>query len=156
MRLIAASDSKPVPDSSFKVYLLRVSTLESRGGNYELAWKQAPRGSAKWPEEGTPLFIEMALPGTVFEGEWRSNEFLAGREIVKALRTRERLDASELWTAANLHTERLLATQAQYSEWAGLTLLKTTITELQRRLAEIREYGRGCLITLGWGGGFLR
>lgn len=155
MKLIAASDSKAVPDSAFKVYLLRVSTLESRSGKYEVAWKQAPRGSAKRPEEGTPLFCEMALPGTVFEGEWRTNEFLAQPEIAKALRTRERPDPAALWTAVNLHTERLLAIQSQYSDWAGLPILKATVTELQRRLTEVREYNRGCLLPLGWGGGYL-
>jgi len=42
MRLVAASDSNAVPVSSFKVYILRTSTLESRGtGKFDLAWKQS-------------------------------------------------------------------------------------------------------------------
>src|SRR5262249_7436283 len=81
LRLIAASDSNPVAETVFKIYLLRVSTLESKGGKYELGWKLAPRGNVRRPEEGTPLFSEMALPGTVFEGELRRNEFLTQPEI---------------------------------------------------------------------------
>ncbi|MGH9631455.1 MAG: type III-A CRISPR-associated RAMP protein Csm5, partial [Bryobacteraceae bacterium] len=59
MRLVAYSDSAPVPQSAFKVYLLRVASLESRGsGKSELAWKQVPRGSVSGqkPEQSTPLF----------------------------------------------------------------------------------------------------
>jgi CRISPR-associated protein Csm5 len=36
MRLLSAGDSRPLAESAFKVYLLRVSTLESRSGKYEL------------------------------------------------------------------------------------------------------------------------
>jgi len=89
MRLLAAADSKIVHESVFKVYLLRVSTLEPRGGGkYELAWKQSPRGNVKRLEDSTPAFAEMAVPGTIFEGQWRQNDFLAQPEIAKALRRR--------------------------------------------------------------------
>ena len=72
MRLIAASDSGTVPDAVFKIFLLRVATLESKGGGkLELAWKQTPRGNVKRAEDSTPIFAEMAPPGTIFEGQWR-------------------------------------------------------------------------------------
>jgi CRISPR-associated protein Csm5 len=49
---------------TFKVYLLRTSTLEARGaGKFEVAWKQTPRGNVKRAEDSTPVFAEMAEPG---------------------------------------------------------------------------------------------
>ena len=148
MRLLSAGDSKPVPESSFKIYMLRVSALQSNGGQtYELGWKQATRGTARRPEEGTPMFVEMATPGTVFEGDWR--RYKAGS------RAKSRPAAADFWGAANVYAERLLAIQAQYSDWAGLPTLKTTVEQLQQRLTEIRESRRGCMLVLGWGGGFL-
>src|SRR5271166_1239038 len=66
MRLIAAGDSATVATSQFKVYLLRTSTLQPRGGNFALGWKQTPRGAVDGarPEDSTPVFAEMASPGT--------------------------------------------------------------------------------------------
>ncbi len=155
MRLIAAADSNPVADAVFKVYLLRVSTLESRGaGKYELAWKTSPRGSSRKPEDSTPIFAEMAAPGTVFEGEWRENEFLRRPEITKALRRRERLDRHTLFRLVNSYSSNLIALQEQYSEWTGLTQLRGNMEELASRLASLGESGDACLLPLGWGGGF--
>ncbi|MGI8741627.1 MAG: type III-A CRISPR-associated RAMP protein Csm5 [Bryobacteraceae bacterium] len=137
MRRIAASDSGPVPDTAFKVYLLRVSSLESRAGKYELQWRQSPRGIARRLEESTALFSEMAVPGTVFEGVWKARQ------------------QPEVWRAANAYAEQVLEIQAQYSQWAGLPELNATVEQLRQRLGEIRESGRGCMLVLGWGGGFL-
>ncbi len=156
MRRIAAFDSATVPESTFKIYLLRVATLESRGGGkFELAWKQSPRGSVKRAEESTPTFAEMAAPGTVFEGHWSENAFLAQPEITKALRKREPLDAATLFGLLNAYTEAGLALQKQYAEWTGLAVLRATVEQLQSRLNEVREANRGCLFPLGWGAGFL-
>src|SRR5260370_26336638 len=98
MKLIMTSDSKTVPDSVFKIYLLRVSTLESRGGKFELAWKQSPRGSVKRMEDSTPAFAEMAVPGTVFEGDWHENQFLK----------KSKLDVAEIFGLVNAYAEQLL------------------------------------------------
>ena len=148
MRLLSAGDSKPVAESAFKIYLLRVSTLQPKSGQtYELGWKQASRGNARRPEEGTPLFVEMATPGTVFEGHWRQYQ--------AASRSRSRVGVRDFRSAANSYAERLLTMQSQYSDWAGLPALKSTVEQLQRRLTEIRESRRGCMLVLGWGGGFL-
>ena len=156
MKLIAVSDSNTIPHSAFKVYLLRVATLESRGGTrFELAWKQSPRGSVKRAEESTPAFAEMAVPGTTFEGEWHENAFLAQPEIAKALRKRERLDTPAIFELVNGYTEQLLRLQKQYAEWTSLALLKATIEALQTRLGEIRVAHYGCMLPLGWGAGFL-
>ncbi len=156
MKLIALSDSNTVPQNSFKVYLLRVATLESRGGGkLDLAWKQSPRGSVKRAEESTPAFAEMAVPGTMFEGDWRENAFLKQPEIAKALRKRARLDTPAIFDLVNGYTEQLLRLQKQYAEWTGLALLKATIEALETRLGEIRAAHYGCMLPLGWGAGFL-
>jgi CRISPR-associated protein Csm5 len=156
MRQLAAFDSKTVPDSAFKVYLLRVSTLESRSaGKFELAWKQSPRGSVKRAEDSTPTFAEMAAPGTVFQGEWHQSAFLAQPEIAKALRRRDPLDVEAMFGLVNNYTAQLLGLQKQYAEWTGLALLKSTVEQLDTRLNQVREAKRGCVLPLGWGAGFL-
>ena len=151
MRLISASDSKTVPETSFKIYLLRTSTVEARGGGkYELAWKQAPRGTVRRMEEATPMFAEMAVPGTVFEGEWHENTFIA-----RALKNKGTLDAGAMFDLVNGYTEQFIALQKQYTDWTGLTVLRSTLDQLDGRLAEIRQLRRGCLLPLGWSAGFL-
>ena len=155
MRFIAAADSATVADSVFKIYLLRVATLDSRGGRFELAWKQSPRGSVKRAEDSTPAFAEMAVPGTIFEGEWHESAFLAQPEIAKALRKRNRLDVAKVFEMVNAYSQDLLRVQQQYAEWSGLPILKSTIEQLQTRLGQIREARYGCLLPLGWGAGFL-
>ena len=156
MRLIAAADSKTVPENSFKIYLLRVATLESRGGaKFELAWKQSPRGSVRRAEESTPTFAEMAIPGTTFEGQWRESSFLSQAEIAKALRKRDRLDTAGMFGLVNAYTEQMLRVQKQYAEWTGLAVLKSTVEQLESRVNEARQTGNGCVFPLGWGAGFL-
>lgn len=158
MRAISVADSNPTPVGALKLYLLRVSTLQARGqGRYELGWKQAPRGTVpgSHPGESTPLFAEMAAPGTTFEGLWRENALLAQPEIARALRWREPVDGARILAAANSYAGRLLAIQKQYAAWAGLALLQRSIEALEARLAELTASGRACLISLGWGGGLL-
>jgi CRISPR-associated protein Csm5 len=156
MRAVATVDSLSIAPNSFVVYLLRVSTLDSRGGGkYELGWKQAPRGTVKRAEESTPIFAEMAVPGTVFEGEWHENTFLRGPEIAKALRRRATTDTSSIFDSVNAYTGQLIQIHRQYAEWTGLPALKTTLDALAERLTQIRQAQRGCLLTLGWGAGFL-
>jgi len=156
MRLLAAADSQPVDVNAFKIYLLRVSTLESRGqGKFELAWKTSPRGTVRRAEDSTPIFAEMAVAGTVFEGEWRENEFLRRPEVAKTLRRRERLDRSSLFGYINSYAADLIRLHRQYAEWTGLASLRANLDELAARLESIRGSGAACLLPLGWGGGFL-
>ena len=156
MRLMSASDSNTIAENSFRIYLLRVSTLASRGaGKFELGWKQSPSGSVKRPEDSTPAFAEMAVPGTTFEGGWHENGFLAQPEIAKALRRRDPFDLSAMFGLVNSYTEQLLQMQKQYAEWTSLALLKSTIEQLEGRLNEVRAAERGCVFPLGWGAGFL-
>jgi CRISPR-associated protein Csm5 len=156
MRLLSASDSKIIPENSFKIYLLRVATLESRGaGKFELAWKQSPRGSVKRAEDSTPAFAEMAVPGTIFEGDWHESTFLAQPDIAKALRRKDRFDIPAMFSLVNAYTEQLLRVQKQYTEWTGLAVLKSTVEQLEIRLNDVRSADRGCVFPLGWGAGFL-
>ncbi len=155
MRLISASDSSIAPEGAFKIYLLRVATLEPRGaGKFELAWKQNPRGNVKRAEDSTPIFAEMAVPGTVFEGQWSESAFLAQPQIAKALRKRDRLDTPAMLGFVNDYAEHFLRAQEKYAEWTGLSILKSTLGKLQSRLTELRRIGNACLFPVGWGAGF--
>ena len=79
MRFVSAGDSAPIATSRFQIYLLRTSTLQPRGGALALGWKQSPRGAVDGarPEESTPTFAEMAVPGTTFEGDWNEKTFFS-------------------------------------------------------------------------------
>jgi CRISPR-associated protein Csm5 len=156
MRFVGAADSNTVDGSNFKVYLLRTSTLQPRGSQYALGWKQSPRGAVDGarPEESTPVFAEMAAPGSVFEGDWREKNFLLQPEVRRSLRWPESFDRQKIFEAANIYAAGLLAVQRNYAAMAGLGLLDKNLEELEQRLAHARENG-SCLIALGWGGGLL-
>ncbi len=159
MKAVAIADSTPIEFSAFKLYLLRVSTLQPRkaGGGFELGWKQAPRGTVAGtrPEDSTPIFAEMAAPGTVFEGNWRENAFFSQPEILRALRWREPVNGKRLMAAANNHATRLLAIQKQYAATAGLDALAASLGRIEARLEEARANGGACILSLGWAGGLL-
>ena len=156
MRYIGTSDSGAIDGSNFKVYLLRTSTLQPRGSQYALGWKQSPRGAVDGarPEESTPVFAEMAAPGSVFEGEWREKKFFLQPEVRRSLRWPESFDRTKIFEAANIYASGLLTAQRNYAAMAGLGLLDQNLEELEQRLARARETG-SCLIALGWGGGLL-
>ncbi len=156
MRLVGVGDSAPVGHAGFKVYLLRVSTLLPRAGSYALAWKQSPRGAVDGarPDDGTPIFAEMAPPGYAFEGHWRENAFLTQPEIRRAVRWHESFGRARIFEAANQYAARLLVLHRQYATWTGLALLARQIDELENHLEQARQSGR-CLLSLGWGGGLL-
>jgi CRISPR-associated protein Csm5 len=153
MRFVGAGDSAPIPVSAFKVYLLRTSTLVPRGAGYALGWKQSPRGAVEGsrPEESTPVFAEMAAPGTAFEGDWNEKTFFLQPEVRRSIRWPEMCRA-RVFEAANVYAAGLLGLQRQYASWAGLGLLDASLAELEQRLAAAREKG-SCIVSLGWGGG---
>jgi CRISPR-associated protein Csm5 len=153
MRFLAAGDSGVVPVSQFKVYLLRTSTLQPRGPNLALGWKQSPRGAVDGarPDESTPAFAEMAVPGATFEGDWEEKRFFLQPEVRRSVKWPE-LDRGRIFEAANVYAAGLLALQRQYASWAGLGLLDQSLAELEQKLAEARAKG-SCLLCLGWGGG---
>jgi CRISPR-associated protein Csm5 len=154
MRFVSAGDSAVVANDAFKVYLLRTSTLQPRAGGLVLGWKQSPRGAVDGarPEDSTPVFAEMAAPGTVFEGRWNENRFLLGPEVRRSVRWPESLNRARFFEAANVYAAGLLDLQRQYASWAGMGLLDQSLQALEQRLAEARERG-SCLLSLGWGGG---
>jgi len=156
MRLISVADSAPVSHALFKIYLLRVSTLLPRGGEYALGWKQSPRGAVEGArqDDSTPIFAEMAPPGSTFEGDWQERDFYKQPDIRRAVRWQESFDRSRIFEAANDYAARLLAIHKQYAAWIGLDLLARQVEALEQRLAEAREAGH-CLVSLGWGGGLL-
>ena len=154
MRFVRAGDSTPIATSQFKIYLLRTSTLEPRGANFALGWKQSPRGSVDGnrPDDSTPTFAEMTAPGTVFEGDWDEKQFLLTPEVRRTLRWQEGFGREKIFEAANIYAAGLLNLQRQYASWAGLGLLDQSLDQLEQRLAAARESG-GCLLCIGWGGG---
>jgi CRISPR-associated protein Csm5 len=154
MRMISAGDSATIPTSNFKVYLLRTSTLQPRGANFALGWKQSPRGAVDGnrPEESTPSFAEMAAPGTVFEGDWNEKNFFLQPEIRRSVRWQEGFGRPKIFEAVNIYAAGLLNLQRQYASWAGLGLLDQSLEQLEQHLAAAREKG-SCLLCLGWGGG---
>lgn len=156
MRYVSAGDSATVPASIFKIYLLRTSTLQPRGGQYALGWKQSPRGAVDGnrPEEGTPWFAEMAAPGSTFDGDWREKDFFLQPEVRRLVRWPESLGRAKIFEAANVYAAGLLALQRQYAAQAGLALLDKNLQALEQRLAQAKENG-ACLLALGWGGGLL-
>ena len=154
MRLISAGDSGTIATAQFKVYLLRTSTLQPRGSGYALGWKQSPRGAVDGnrPDDSTPLFAEMASPGTVFEGDWNEKTFFLQPEVRRTVRWPEGFDRARVFEAVNIYAAGLLSLQRQYASWAGLGLLDQSLEELEQRLAAAREKG-SCVVCLGWGGG---
>ena len=156
MRFVSAGDSGTVAHAQFKVYLLRTSTLQPRGAQFALGWKQSPRGAVEGgrPEESTPAFAEMAVPGTSFEGDWSEKNFFLEPDVRRMVRWPESLNRAKVFEAVNVYAAGLLALQRQYASMAGLGLLDKSLEELEQRLAQTRESG-GCLLALGWGGGLL-
>jgi CRISPR-associated protein Csm5 len=125
MRAYSIGDSKPIPAESFRVYLTRTAKLVKQGEKFNVDWKPAP------------TFAEMAVPGTMFEGAWK-----------------EKVSHQPMAEAANLWAANQLAIQKQYAQRSGLPILNQILSELEKRLDIIRGGNRGCLLQIGWGGGF--
>jgi CRISPR-associated protein Csm5 len=156
MKMIAAADSAPVANAVMKVYLLRVSTLQARGGGkFETGWKVSPRGavSGQKADDSTPVFAEMAEPGTVFEGGWTRNAFLETPEIARLLHWKAG-GVEEILRSANDYAQAQLQAHAAYAATAGLPALGAAVEGLLERLGEVRQTGNSCLLSIGWGGGF--
>jgi len=156
-RFFATADSPPVDYSRFKIYLLRVATLVARGREeYALGWKQSQRGAAdgRRPAESTPIFAEMATPGSAFEGLWQEKQLFDQPEIRRALGWREPVERAQIFDAANQYAAGLLAVHKNYAERTGLPLFVKTLEDLETRLSEARSTG-ACLLSLGWGAGLI-
>ena len=157
MRSVAIADSKAAAPNSTRVYLVRVSTLTERGDRVEGGWKTSPRGTVdlRRVDDSTPLFVEMATPGTAFEGNWLEPARFAAPEMLRALRWKEPLSAARVLESANRAAEKVLAQQKAHAQKVGLQRVTATVTQLEKRLAEIRPSGTSCLLCIGWGPGLL-
>lgn len=91
-------------------------------------------------DESTPIFAEMATPGTTFEGAWQE---------------RSASDRNRIFQAANRYAAGLIARHKQYAELCGLPRLAATLGELDERLQAIQQRPNTCLLSIGWGGGLL-
>jgi CRISPR-associated protein Csm5 len=144
LRAVSISDSGHASRDSFKIYLLRLSTLTAAKApqQYALGWKP------------TPAFAEMADPGTGFEGHWRENDFLNREEVRQMLRWNQPVTHKTLFDAANQYAAKQLELHAQYARWTGLEALAASVAALQQKLEAARNEG-ACLLAIGWGAGFL-
>lgn len=158
MRILGAADSEPVPVSAFKVYVSRTASLDLRQPDQpQLVWKVAGRGSVAAPRvnEATPVFAEMAVPGTEFHGRCEEHTFLRQPDLARSLGWRNAPEIETLVAAANKYAASQLDLHARYAEAAGLIGLQDTVNQLRVRLQELEHHPRACLLCLGWGGGFL-
>lgn len=157
-RAFGVSDSQPIAATNFQVYLLRVAALVAKGpGKFEAGWKQGQRATVdnRRIEESTAVFAEMAVPGTSFEGAWNENALFQNRQVLDMLRWKEAPGRQRVMAAANDYAAKQLELHRTYAEAAGLQQLAATVESLETKLAEVREAGTGCLLSLGWGGGLL-
>lgn len=158
VKVLAAADSEPVPASSFKIYLTRVASLDTRQPDKpQLAWKVAGRGNVPPQRVGdsTPTFTEMAVPGTTFTGEWDERTFFENPELARALGWRSTPDLAAIVEAGNRYAAAQLELQARYAEWSSLSGLGSTVQRLKGELDSMQSGPLQCLLCLGWGGGFV-
>jgi CRISPR-associated protein Csm5 len=140
MKRFAAGDSAPITHAGMKIHLLRVSTLVPKGGGkYELGWK-SQRGASNRADDSTPLFVEMASPGTSFDGSWSE---------------KSTSDRVKQFQASNRFAAKLLAHHKAYAELAGLSHLQATLTALEQQAAAVAERQNACILSIGWGGGLI-
>ena len=107
------------------------------------------------PADGTPIFAEMATPGTVFEGGWRELDSSVDPETRQALNWKGPFTRETLFEAANNYAGALLEAHKTYAEGAGLVHVHKDLVRLEERLAQSRQAGNACLLSVGWGGGLL-
>jgi CRISPR-associated protein Csm5 len=157
MKAVSAADSKPAPEAAMKVYLLRTTTLQAKAGRLELGWKQTPRGAVDGsrPEESTPMFAEMATPGTVFEGRWSEREFFRNTEILRVLHWKEPSGTVALVKASNAFADSLLSHHLRYFEAVGLGKVKECVAGLLDRVRSLADSTNACVVPVGWGCGIL-
>ena len=105
--------------------------------------------------EATPVFAEMASPGTSFVGTWQERSFLENADISRALGWRSVPSPKMIVDAANDYAEAQIEAQQRYAEAAGLSGIVNTISRLRDELTKAREASLSCLVCLGWGGGFV-
>ena len=93
------------------------------------------QGSLTW-KETPPSFVEMAAPGSAFEGHWTQTA-----------------DSRSLLAAANAWSIALLDLHLAYAKQAGLAALGASVEGLRFKAASAGQ--KSCLLPIGWGSGFL-
>jgi CRISPR-associated protein Csm5 len=158
VRIMSVADSQAVPASAFRIYVTRVASLDTRQpAKPQLVWKVVGRGSVP-PQrmtDATPVFTEMAVPGTAFAGEWRELQSFDKQEVLRALGWRSAPKAEALTEAANQYADAQLNLHTRYAEMTGLKGLRQTLEHLKGELSAAQGSPLTCLLSLGWGGGFL-
>lgn len=159
LKTLTLSDSASVASESFRVYLARTSTLiESKPpAKPSLGWKRIPGGSveAKRVDEATATFVEMAPPGTAFEGSWGERSNYQREEVRKSLGWKSVFSTAALLEAANRYTGIVLEQHWRYAEATGLEHLAQGLAAVQARLDAVRESGSACVLAVGWGAGLI-
>ena len=140
MRFFGVADSAAVPQSALKVFLVQVSKLVPKGNGFDVGWTP------------TPVFAEMAVEGTTFEGRWSESEFLQQPEIARALHWRQP-GRAPFFEGANRFSTAVLDLHDHYAEAARLPALQRQVADLKSAIERARQSG-GCVLPLGWGGGF--
>ena len=69
------------------------------------------------PDESTPVFAEMAVEGTTFEGRWSESEFLQQPEIARALHWKQP-GRAPFFEGANRFSTAVLDLHERYAEAA--------------------------------------
>jgi CRISPR-associated protein Csm5 len=133
-RNVSVGDSLPTAAAATRVYLVRTSTIEARGGQPALGWKQG---------RGAPQFFEMAAPGTQFEGQFTLAQGHSGRKVPMA----------QLVEAANRYAGMVIGIHRRYARMVKLVRVEESMAALESRLASLQPHA--VLLPLGWGAGYL-
>ncbi len=158
MKIISIADGTPASGAVFKIFLTRVASLDTRqAGRPQLAWKVAGRGSVPPPRvfDSTPIFAEMAVPGTVFGGSWEERTFFENPDLARALGWRSSPEPRTITDAANQYASAQLDLHARFADAAGLSGLQNGVKHLKEELEAAQKSSLICLLSLGWGGGFV-
>ncbi len=158
VKVMAIVDSQPAPVSAFKIFLSRVASLDTRqGGKPQLAWKLAGRGSVppQRSSEATPVFAEMAIPGTSFTGDWQERTFFQNEELTRALGWRSVPELKSFTDAANQYAAAQLELHTRFADITGLPALQHNLQHLKTELTSAQTAPLACLLCVGWGGGFI-
>ena len=157
-RVLSFGDSDPASSGNYKIFLTRTASLNtgSGGAKGQIAWKVAGRGSVPGQrmKEATPVFAEMATPGTSFEGTWHERRFLESPELTRALGWRSVPDLKLFTAAANDYARAQIALHERFAEAAALPVLQAAVERLKTASSKIGDLPLSCLLCIGWGGGF--
>jgi CRISPR-associated protein Csm5 len=158
VKVISLADSQTTPASTLQIYLTRTASLDTRQSDKpQLVWKVAGRGSVPGsrPGDSTPVFAEMAIPGTSFSGDWQERSFFENAELTRALGWRSVPEPKAIVEAANNFAAAQLSLHGRYAELAHLENVHRAVEDLKAELESVQNAALTCLLSVGWGSGFL-